>query len=84
MRKLWFVFMGVFIVSGLLLISCQQQESVQEKGADEHGVAVQTFEKARETMGEYREKTEGAIEQMKEEAAGYGEKTKDAAAGYGR
>ena len=74
MGRALLVLLGVLVVSGMFLISCQQKESVEKK---ETGVAVQTFEKARETMGEYREKTEGAIEQMKDEAAGYGEKDKD-------
>ncbi len=59
MKSLSIVF-GILIISFMILISCQQQEPVQKK-ANEHGVAVQTFEKAKDTMGEYIEKTEGAI-----------------------
>jgi hypothetical protein len=82
MKKLFIVF-SVFIISGALLISCQKKEAVQKKTTKDPGVAVQTYDKAVETMGEYREKTEGAIDQMKDEAAGYGKKTEEAVAGYG-
>lgn len=83
MKRQLFVLSGVVLVLGLMFISCQKQESVQQKTTPETGVAVQTYDKAVETMDMYKQKGEEAIEQMKESAAGYGEAVKDTAAGYG-
>jgi len=83
MKRICVIFTA-FIISGVLLISCQQKESAQQKKMTvDPGVAVQTYDKAVETMDEYKQKGEEAIEQMKESAAGYGEAVKDTAAGYG-
>ena len=84
MRRQLFVSSVVIVILSLLFISCQQREPVQQKKTSKDlGVAVQTYDKAVETMDEYKQKGEEAIEQMKESAAGYGEVVNDAAAGYG-
>lgn len=77
MKKAFVLLVGIIMISGLLLISCQKKEEARE------GVAVQTYDKAVDTMDEYKKKNEEAAGQVKEEAAGYGEKAKEDAAGYG-
>lgn len=80
MKKMFFLLISMVIMSGLLLMSCQKKEEVRE------GAAVETFDKAKGMMDDYKDKNEEAAgygEKAKEEAAGYGEKAKDAAAGYG-
>ncbi|MBI4842898.1 MAG: hypothetical protein HY809_01040 [Nitrospirae bacterium] len=68
MKRLTILFTGIFLISGLLLISCQKKEAESE-----HGVAVQTYEKAKDTMDVYKKKNEEASGQMrKEEAGSYG------------
>ncbi|MDO8283209.1 MAG: hypothetical protein Q7U10_11415 [Thermodesulfovibrionia bacterium] len=72
--KRWNVlFAGLFLISGLLLVSCDKKESAQEKAAKDKGVAVQTYDKAVNTISDYNKKNKEAVDQMKkEEAAGSG------------
>lgn len=73
MKRWNILFAGIFLISGLFLISCDKNESAQEKAAKDKNVAVQTYDKAVTTMDDYQKKNEEAVDQMKkEEAAGQG------------
>ncbi|MBI4825036.1 MAG: hypothetical protein HY807_01250 [Nitrospirae bacterium] len=72
MKRWHILFTGILLLSGLFLISCDKKESAQEKASKDKGVAVQTFDKAVTTIGDYNRKNEEAAGQMKDEETGHG------------
>lgn len=79
MKKICMVFLGMVLVAGLSLVSCQKKEPATEKetGMKTTGYgeqAEEVVEKAKEVVTEYSEKAGEAVEEAKETAAEYGEK----------
>lgn len=73
MKRWRVLFASLFLVSGLFLASCDKKESAQEKDSKDKGVAVQTYDKAVNTIRDYNKKNEEAVDQMKkDEEAGQG------------
>jgi hypothetical protein len=79
MKKMFIVFLGILLIVGLSLISCQQKEKVTKEKADTETTgygekAGETVEKAKEAVAGYGEKAEKTVEKAQETVSGYEEK----------
>ncbi len=89
MKKMFIVFLGIVLIAGLSLISCQKKEPVtKEKAATEttgYGEkAEEVVEKAKEAVAGYGEKAEKTVEKAQETVGGYGKKAEEAIGGSGK
>lgn len=83
MKRICMMFIGMLLISGLSMVSCQKKEPVTEKetGTKTSGYgeqAEEVVEKAKEVVTEYSEKAGEAVEEAKETVAEYSEKTGEA------